>query len=389
VLNMRLLFIFGTRPEAIKLAPLIKEFQKFPDKFDIKICVTAQHREMLDQVLNFFQIKPDYDLNIMESDQNLFEVTSKAIKGLEKVVKEARPDLIFVQGDTSTAFVGALAGFYQKIKVAHIEAGLRSYDKYSPFPEEMNRLLAGQITDYHFAPTKVARQNLINEGISENVYVVGNTVIDALFLTLNVIRNNGIIEKGIINYFNNIIPDFSSKLLTHNSQLILITAHRRESFGEPFKDICRALREIAETYKDSVEIIYPVHPNPNVRKTVYGALCGIKNIHLIEPLDYPHLIWLMSKSHIILTDSGGIQEEAPSLGKPVLVMRDVTEREEGIRAGTAKLVGTDKKRIISEVVRLLDSEDEYKKMANSANPYGDGNASERIVEIVGREIVRE
>jgi UDP-N-acetylglucosamine 2-epimerase (non-hydrolysing) len=366
---MRLLFIFGTRPEAIKMAPLIKAFQK-EISFEIKICVTAQHRGMLDQVLEFFDIKPDYDLNIMRNNQSLFDITTKVLKGLEKILDENKPDLIFVQGDTTTAFVGALAGFYKKIKVAHIEAGLRSHNKYSPFPEEINRVLVGHLADYHFAPTERAKENLIKEGIKENIFVVGNSVIDALFLGLDIIKQKG--EEEYYNYFNFI--DFSKKI-------ILVTGHRRESFGEPFENICNALKELAENYKD-VEIVYPVHLNPNVREPVNRILRGIDNIHLIEPLSYPYLIWLMNKSYIILTDSGGIQEEAPSLGKPVLVVREVTERVEGIEAGTAKLVGTNKDKIISEVINLLTDENEYNKIAKAVNPYGDGKTSERIINIL-------
>jgi len=366
---MKLLFIFGTRPEAIKMAPLIKAFQK-EISFEIKICVTAQHRQMLDQVLDFFDIKPDYDLNMMKSNQSLFDITANVLKGLEKILEGYKPDLIFVQGDTTTAFVGALAGFYKKIKVAHIEAGLRSHNKYSPFPEEINRVLIGHLADYHFSPTERAKENLIKEGIKENIFVVGNTVIDALFLGLNIIKHKG--EEEYLDYFNFI--NFSKKI-------ILVTGHRRESFGEPFENICNALKEIAENYKD-VEIVYPVHLNPNVRKPVNRILNGIDNIYLIEPLSYPYLIWLINKSYLILTDSGGIQEEAPSLGKPVLVMREVTERVEGIEAGTAKLVGTSKDKIISEVVNLLTNKEEYDKMAKAINPYGDGKASVGIIDIL-------
>ena len=365
---MKILFIFGTRPEAIKMAPLIKEFQKEND-FDTKVCITAQHREMLDQVLEFFYIFPDYDLNIMKPNQSLFDITADTLKGLERILDEFLPDLIFVQGDTTTAFIGALAGFYKKTKIAHIEAGLRSHNKYSPFPEEMNRVLAGDLADYHFVPTQRAKENLFNENIKENVYVVGNTVIDALFLGLDIIKKQG--EEQYYKYFNFI--DFSKKI-------ILVTGHRRESFGKPFENICYALKEIAE--REDVEIVYPVHLNPNVREPVNRILKGIKNIHLMEPLSYPYLIWLMNKSYLILTDSGGIQEEAPSLGKPVLVMREVTERIEGIEAGTAKLVGTNKEKIVKEAIKLLNNKEEYEKMAKSVNPYGDGKASRRIKEIL-------
>jgi len=364
----KVLFIFGTRPEAIKMAPVIKEFKKYTD-FNVKICTTAQHREMLDQVLKFFNIKSDYDLNLMKPNQSIFDITVNALKALEKVLDLEKPDLIFVQGDTTTALVGALAGFYKKVKIAHIEAGLRSYNKYSPFPEEINRVLVGHLADYHFAPTEKAKENLLKENIKENVYVVGNTVIDALFLGLDIIRKTS--EGEYYKYFHFI--DFSKKI-------ILVTGHRRESFGKSFENICYALKEISE--RKDVEIVYPVHLNPNVRKIVNRILKGVKNIHLIEPLDYPYMIWLMNKAYLILTDSGGIQEEAPSLGKPVLVMRKVTERVEGLKAGTAKLVGTDKEKIVRETLELLNNKKKYEKMAKAVNPYGDGKASQRIKSII-------
>jgi UDP-N-acetylglucosamine 2-epimerase (non-hydrolysing) len=366
---LKILFIFGTRPEAIKMAPLVKEFQK-EEKFNVRVCVTAQHREMLDQVLNFFDIKPDYDLNLMKPSQSLFDITADTLKGLEKVLDKENPDLIFVQGDTTTAFVGALAGYYKKIKIAHIEAGLRSGNKYSPFPEEINRVLVGHLADYHFAPTERAKKNLYKENVKENVYVVGNTVIDALFLGLDIIKKHG--EEKYYNYFDFI--DFSKKI-------ILVTGHRRESFGKPFENICYGLKEIANSFQD-VEIVYPVHLNPNVREPVNRILNRIKNIHLIDPLEYPYLIWLMNKSYIVLTDSGGIQEEAPSLGKPVLVMREVTERIEGIEAGTAKIVGTDKEKIVNEAKTLIENKEEYNKMAKAVNPYGDGYSSVKIKNIL-------
>lgn len=368
----KILFIFGTRPEAIKLAPIIKEFDKYNNHFNIKICITAQHREMLDQVLSFFQIKPDYDLDLMKKNQSLFDVTSDILKNLEPILKKEKPDIVFVQGDTTTAFVGALASFYMKIQVAHVEAGLRSSNKYSPFPEEVNRVLVGHLADYHFAPTKKAKENLYKENIKENVWVVGNTVIDALLLGLDIVRKQG--EEKYYNYFNFI--DFSKRI-------ILVTGHRRESFGKPFENICYALKELAREYED-IEIVYPVHLNPNVREPVNRILKGEKRIHLIEPLEYPYLIWLMDKSYLTLTDSGGIQEEAPSLGKPVLVMREVTERTEGIEAGTAKLVGTNKEKIIKEVTNLLEDKEKYDKMAKSVNPYGDGKASKRINRIISK-----
>lgn len=365
----RILFVFGTRPEAIKMAPLIKSFQENKDHFKIKICVTAQHREMLDQVLKFFNITPDYDLNIMKPGQSLFDVTIESLKGLQPVIDDCTPDIIFVQGDTTTVLCGALAGFYKKIRVAHLEAGLRSGDKYSPYPEEVNRILSGHISTYHFAPTDNAIKNLEREGITNNVWNVGNTVIDALFLGLEIIKEQG--EKKFFDYFNYV--DFSKKI-------ILVTGHRRESFGKPFEEICYALQEIV-TNNDGVEIVYPVHLNPNVREPVNRILKNNDRIHLVEPLDYPYLIWLMNKSYIVLTDSGGIQEEAPSLGKPVLVMRDVTERIEGIEAGTAILVGTDRKKIIKESQKLIDGSQYYHKISHAVNPYGDGTTSKQIVKI--------
>jgi len=368
----KILFIFGTRPEAIKMAPLIREFSRYP-AFSTKVCVTAQHREMLDQVLDFFKITPDFDLKLMKPGQSLFDITSNAVKSLENVLDDFKPDLIFVQGDTTTAFVGALCGFYKKIKVGHVEAGLRSGNKFSPFPEEMNRILAGHLADFHFAPTMKAQNNLKNEQISKNVWVVGNTVIDALLWGLKLINRKDRIELEKRYEF----IDFSRKL-------ILVTGHRRESFGKPFENICYTLRHIAK--RNEVEIVYPVHLNPNVRKPVYGILKDIKNIHLIEPISYRDLIWLMKKSYLVLTDSGGIQEEAPSLGKPVLVMRDVTERTEGIKAGNAKLVGTKRNKIIKETIKLLTDARAYKKMAKAVNPYGDGKSSKKIIRIIKKVI---
>ncbi len=364
----KILFIFGTRPEAIKMAPVIKKFRKYPDDFSVKVCVTAQHREMLNQVLEFFKITADYDLNLMQKDQTLYDITSQGIKKLENVLSQCKPDMIFVQGDTTTSFIGALAGFYKKIKVAHIEAGLRSNDKFAPFPEEINRKLISHIADFHFSPTIQAEKNLLNEGIKSNIFTVGNTVIDALYSGLDLINNN---DDEFYKFFNFI--DFSKKI-------ILVTGHRRESFGKPFENICLAIKEISE--QSGIEFVYPVHLNPNVQKPVNKILSKLKNVHLLKPLEYPQLIWLMNKSYIVLTDSGGIQEESPSLGKPVLVMRDVTERQEGIDAGTALLVGTSKENIISSINLLLQDKDKYSKMAKAVNPYGDGKASDKIVEII-------
>lgn len=361
----KFLFIFGTRPEAIKLAPLVGTLK---DIGEVRICVTGQHREMLDQVLDFFSIRPDYDLNVMKKNQSLFSITAKALLPLEKVIDDASPDVIIVQGDTTTAFVGALAGFYKHVTVAHVEAGLRSFSKYSPFPEEINRSLVGRLADYHFAPTKKARKNLLDENVSgKNIFVVGNTVIDALFQGLDIIKRD---ESRYMKRF---------RFLDLAKKLILVTGHRRESFGRPFENICSALKRIAE---EDVEIVYPVHLNPNVRKAVYPVLGGIKNIHLIEPVDYPSLVWLMGRSHLVLTDSGGIQEEAPSLGKPVLVMRDVTERTEGIDAGTAVLVRTDLKKIVESTLELLHNRCAYEKVAKCRNPYGDGKSAARIRDIL-------
>lgn len=365
----KILFIFGTRPEAIKMAPLVKEGLSHKD-LDVKVCVTGQHRQMLDQVMSFFKITADFDLNIMKPNQTLFDITVDGLKALEKVLADYRPDIIFVQGDTTTAFIGALAGYYFKIKVAHIEAGLRSGDKYSPYPEEMNRILAGHIADYHFAPTDQAVAALAKESITKQVYKVGNTVIDALFLGLKLIE-----EQGAAKY-----QEFY-KQVDFSKRIILVTGHRRESFGDAFEEMCRAMKDIVDRFAD-VEIVYPVHLNPNVRKPVYDILSDHPRIHLIEPVEYPYLIWLMNKAYLVLTDSGGIQEEAPSLGKPVLVMRDVTERMEGIEAGTAKLVGTSRKVIVANAEALLTDKAAYEAMSKAVNPYGDGLTSKRVFELI-------
>lgn len=349
------------------MAPLIKELGKYPDDFSARVCVTAQHREMLDQVLHFFQISPDYDLDLMRPGQTLFDITAKGLKGLESVYDICQPDIVCVQGDTTTALIGALAGFYKNVRIAHIEAGLRSGDKASPFPEEANRTIVGHLADYHFAPTEKAKQNLLHEGLTDNIHVVGNTVIDALFQGLSLIEQYG--DNAYWRFFS--FLDFSKRI-------ILVTGHRRESFGKPFQNICKAIREIASSYSD-IEIVYPAHLNPNVQNPVTKLLKGIQNIHLIEPVDYPNLLWLLNKSFLVLTDSGGLQEEAPSLGKPVLVMREITERTEGVEAGTAKLVGTNQQTIIREVSTLLADKSAYQKMSLAHNPYGDGNAAARIV----------
>lgn len=364
-MSFRILFVFGTRPEAIKLAPLIHEMKRH-SAFDVKVCVTAQHRQMLDQVLAFFGIRPDYDLNIMKANQSLFDVTSDCMKALEPVLTEVRPSMVLVQGDTTTAFTGALAAYYKKVRVAHIEAGLRSGNKYSPFPEEINRLLTSHLADLHFTPTQRAADHLKKENISKGVFQVGNTVIDALFLGLNLVRQMD--ENTFMEAFPGIHLD---------RRIVLITGHRRESFGEPFEQLSLAIRDLAESFPD-VEFIYPVHLNPNVREPVNRILGGLGNVKLIGPLDYPHFIWLMERSYLVLTDSGGLQEEAPSLGKPVIVMRDVTERQEGVDAGTAKLVGTRREVIVREMKTLLTDEGAYQAMAKSVNPYGDGKSCGRI-----------
>ncbi|MCK5023770.1 MAG: UDP-N-acetylglucosamine 2-epimerase (non-hydrolyzing) [Candidatus Aenigmarchaeota archaeon] len=365
---MKLLFIFGTRPEAIKMAPLILKAKSDPS-FDVKICVTGQHKEMLFQVLDFFDIKPDHNIDIMTHNQTLFDLTAGILQGLKPIFEQEKPDMVLVQGDTTTAFVGALASFYMQVPVIHIEAGLRSHNKLSPFPEEINRSLAGHLAKFHFAPTIMAKENLLREGINEtSIHIVGNTVIDALLLTLTIIKEN---DEVYSRHF---------EWLDKAKRMILVTGHRRESFGEPFRNICRALIEIADT--NNVEIVYPVHLNPNVKGPVFELLSNHKSIHLIDPLTYPYLVWLMNKASLILTDSGGIQEEAPTLGKPVLVMREVTERIEGIEAGTCKLVGTNYEDILNEANILLSDSNEYDKMAKSANPYGDGKASDMILRII-------
>ncbi|HIP29870.1 MAG TPA: UDP-N-acetylglucosamine 2-epimerase (non-hydrolyzing) [Sulfurospirillum arcachonense] len=373
----KILIVFGTRPEAIKMAPLIKEFKKYPDMFNTKVCVTAQHREMLDQVLNLFEIKPDYDLDIMKKNQDLYDVTSNVLNGMKKVLEELKPDIVFVHGDTTTTFATSLAAYYQKIDIAHIEAGLRTGNIYSPWPEEANRKLTSCLTRYHFAPTFKSKQNLINENIDEkNVIITGNTVIDALFLILEKIRKDAKLKKKIDIMFESIGLNFEDK-----KKIILVTGHRRENFGEGFVNICEALKTVALKNRD-IDIVYPMHLNPNVREPIKRTLLGVKNIHLIEPLEYEQFVYLMSKSYIILTDSGGIQEEAPSMGKPVLVMRDTTERPEAIESGTVKLVGTDTKVIVEEVTKLLNSKDAYNSMSKAVNPYGDGQSCSKIVEFL-------
>ncbi len=364
------LIIFGTRPEAIKMAPLVNEFRKH-NEFVTKVCVTAQHREMLDQVLMFFDIKPDFDLNLMKPGQNLYSLTADIINGLKDVLEEFRPDFVYVHGDTTTTMAASIAAFYSGAKVCHVEAGLRTFNKRSPFPEEINRSIAGRVCDYHFAPTEISKQNLLRENIdSKDILVTGNTVIDAL---KNSVRKVEKIKDREI--------DQLKKGIDLDKKIILVTGHRRENHGQGFINICKALKQIAKENAD-VEIVYPVHLNPNVQKPVYELLADIDNVKLIDPLSYPAFVWLMNKSYLIITDSGGVQEEAPSIGKPVLVMRDTTERPEAVDAGTVLLVGTNEKKIVSEATKLLTKESEYKKMSGLHNPYGNGDACEKIVEFI-------
>ncbi|CDT01290.1 UDP-N-acetyl glucosamine-2-epimerase [Sphingobacterium sp. PM2-P1-29] len=361
------LIVFGTRPEAIKMAPLVKEFQKNKE-FETKVCVTAQHREMLDQVLDFFDITPDYDLNLMKPNQNLYTLTADIITELKAVLEDFKPDYVYVHGDTTTTMSAGLAAFYSGAQICHVEAGLRTHNKRSPFPEEINRQVTGRIADYHFAPTEASKENLLRENISaSNILVTGNTVIDALFDSSERVKDLDNAEINIL-----------KKLVDKSKKLILVTGHRRENHGQGFINICEALKEIAVKNPD-VQIIYPVHLNPNVKKPVYEILSDIGNIHLIDPLAYPAFVWLMNESYLIITDSGGVQEEAPSLGKPVLVMRDTTERPEAVDAGTVILVGTNKDKIVSEASSLLNDTARYSQMSALHNPYGDGQACARIV----------
>ncbi len=364
------LIIFGTRPEAIKMAPLVKEFASTAN-FETKVCVTAQHREMLDQVLEFFEITPDYDLDVMQTDQDLYGLTSVIITELKAVLEDFKPDFVYVHGDTLTSTVAALAAFYAGAKICHIEAGLRTHDKWSPFPEEMNRQLTGRLADFHFAPTQQAKLNLLAENIKEdNIIVTGNTVVDALLFSSQKVKD---LENQEIENLKEIL-DISKRT-------ILVTGHRRENHGLGIVNICEALKQIASSYPD-VQIVYPVHPNPNIQKPVHETLLGIPNIHIIKPLGYPAFVWLMNQAYLIITDSGGIQEEAPSLGKPVLVMRETTERPEAVEAGTVLLVGTDQEKIVRETKILLDSAQRYQSMSELHNPYGDGKTSARIVNFV-------
>lgn len=371
----KVLLVFGTRPEAIKMAPLVKAFEQ--EKYiDSKVCVTAQHREMLDQVLDMFEIVPDYDLNLMKPGQDLYDITSNVLLGMKDVLSDFAPDVVLVHGDTTTTSATSLAAFYQKIKVGHVEAGLRTGDMYSPWPEEANRQITGVLASYHFAPTTTSRDNLLRENKNEAyILVTGNTVIDALFLALDKIENNVELKNTIIKSIN------TQYKIDDTKKLILVTGHRRENFGQGFINICEALKTLAVNNPD-IDIVYPVHLNPNVQKPVKELLSDVSNVHLIEPLQYETFLYLMSKSYFIITDSGGVQEEAPSLGKPVLVMRDTTERPEALEAGTVKLVGTNSEMIIKEAQKLLDDKLEYEKMSKAHNPYGDGNACEKIVNFI-------
>ena len=377
----KVMLVFGTRPEAIKMAPLVKEFQKQKERIETVVCVTGQHREMLDQVLEIFDIKPDYDLNIMKQGQDLYDVTARVLTGMREVLKEVKPDVVLVHGDTTTSTAAALATFYQQIPVGHVEAGLRTHNIYSPWPEEMNRLLTGRLATYHFSPTPLSRNNLIKESIDDrNIIVTGNTVIDALYWVVDKIKNN----KELNNELENVLSKagYDVNRLNNGKKLVLITGHRRENFGDGFINMCTAIKDLMVKYPD-VDFVYPMHLNPNVRKPIHEVfgvnLSGLKNMFFIEPLEYLSFVYLMEKSSIVLTDSGGIQEEAPGLGKPVLVMRNTTERPEALNAGTVKLVGTDYNKIVNEVSSLIDDKAAYEKMSKAVNPYGDGLACGRIV----------
>lgn len=379
----KVMLVFGTRPEAIKMAPLVQEFRKHPDQYKTLVCVTGQHREMLDQVLNIFGIVPDYDLNIMKSGQDLYDVTVRVLSGMRDVLSEAKPEIVLVHGDTTTSMAVALAAFYQQIPVGHVEAGLRTHNIYSPWPEEMNRQITGRIATYHFSPTLFSRENLLREGIDKSrIRVTGNTVIDALYAVVNKIKDDVPLQLSLEKELKAAGYDTGRLAAEEGRRLVLITGHRRENFGDGFLRICKAIRTLSEKYLD-VDFVYPMHLNPNVRKPIKEVFGENRrsNLFFIEPLEYLSFVYLMEKSHIVLTDSGGIQEEAPGLGKPVLVMRNTTERPEALEAGTVKLVGTDYDKIVSEISFLLDDVQYYKKMSQSTNPYGDGKACERIVDV--------
>ena len=382
----KVMLVFGTRPEAIKMAPLVKEFQKNAELFQTIVCVTGQHREMLDQVLQLFEIKPDYDLNIMKQGQDLYDVTARVLVGMRDVLKETQPDVVLVHGDTTTSTAAALAAFYQQIPVGHVEAGLRTHNIYSPWPEEMNRLITGRIATYNFSPTQLSRQNLLQENISDStITVTGNTVIDALYWVVNKIRTDQKLEEELKDILFS--SGYDVERLNSNKKLVLITGHRRENFGDGFINMCTAIKDLTQKYPE-VDFVYPMHLNPNVRKPIHEVfgedLSNLGNMFFIEPLEYLSFVYLMEKSTIVLTDSGGIQEEAPGLGKPVLVMRDTTERPEALEAGTVKLVGTDYEKIVHEVSALLDDEKYYDTMSKAVNPYGDGLACGRIIETLAK-----
>ena len=377
----KVMLVFGTRPEAIKMAPLVKEFQNHPESFETIVCVTGQHRQMLDQVLQIFDITPDYDLNIMKQGQDLYDVTSRVLTGMRDVLKEVQPDVVLVHGDTTTSTAAALAAFYQQIPVGHVEAGLRTHNIYSPWPEEMNRQITGRIATYNFAPTPLSKQNLLCEAVAEeSITVTGNTVIDALYWVVDKIKNDASLNAELEDILKT--AGYDVNRLTGGKKLVLITGHRRENFGNGFINMCTAIKDLTQKYPD-VDFVYPMHLNPNVRKPIHEVfgedLSDLGNMFFIEPLEYLSFVYLMEKSTIVLTDSGGIQEEAPGLGKPVLVMRDTTERPEALDAGTVKLVGTDYVKIVNEVSALLDDEEAYEKMSKAVNPYGDGLACGRIV----------
>lgn len=376
----KILVVFGTRPEAIKMAPLIKELQKHTMDFTTIVCVTGQHREMLDQVLHFFEIVPDYDLNIMKQGQDLYDVTARVLLGMRDVLEKVEPDMVLVHGDTTTSTASALAAFYKQIPVGHIEAGLRTHNIYSPWPEEMNRLITGRLTICHFAPTQLSAQNLLNEGVNQKqIFITGNTVVDALYMVINKIKNNKNLDAELSLLLQQV--GYDVKRLSNGRKLVLITGHRRENFGDGFINMCQAIKTLTQKYPN-VDFVYPMHLNPNVRRPI-GEVFGnttLDNIFFIEPLEYLAFVYIMAKSVIVLTDSGGIQEEAPGLGIPVLVMRDTTERPEALEAGTVELVGTNYDKIVSEVSNLLENQDYYDKMSRAINPYGDGNACKRIVQ---------
>lgn len=378
----KIMLVFGTRPEAIKMAPLVKEFQKHPDLFETIVCVTGQHRQMLDQVLDIFEIKPDYDLNIMKQGQDLTDVTARVLTGMRDVLNDVRPDVVLVHGDTTTSTAAALAAFYAQIPVGHVEAGLRTHNIYSPWPEEMNRQITGRIATYDFAPTPLSRKNLLQEDVADSkITVTGNTVIDALYWVVDKIKGDSSLDAKLASELKHAGYDVSR--LDNGKKLVLITGHRRENFGDGFISMCRAIKDLTAKYPD-VDFVYPMHLNPNVRKPIHEVfgenLEGLGNMFFIEPLEYLSFVYLMEKANIVLTDSGGIQEEAPGLGKPVLVMRDTTERPEALDAGTVKLVGTDYDKIVNEVSNLIDDAEMYDRMSKAVNPYGDGKACGRIVE---------